>query len=256
MSLNKRVVYTCVIGGYDVVFPPLNRDPDVDYVLICDDPTLKVEGWDIRYVARDETLSKAVQNRWYKVFAHKFFPEYRSSIYLDGNLRPLRSLKPWLEQVEENPCDIMVRSHPLRNFVHEEVKACIEKGKVRDPDVVHREYAALLAEGFTDHGALTHNNVLVRDHNAGALHEAMDVWWHYISSYSGRDQISLPHALQTSGAYRAHIQRLWGPTFEYCKSYPHINKNTGRLFNLKARARARAPEGRIYKSINKIVSRL
>lgn len=255
MPPSKRVIYTCVTGGYDVVFPPLFRDPGIDYVLLTDDPGLRVEGWQVRLIEPREGMGPSALNRYHKIFCHRVFPEYRSSLYIDGNLRPIASLARFFDRIEAMPCDIQVRQHLARSFVIDEVEACIRSGKVKDEGPIRAEYAALLADGFEDRGELMMNNVLLRDHTAPALDAAMSLWWHYISTYSGRDQISLPHVLRKTGLRRGHAPRLSEVPTKCLQPYPHFGKATGRR-RLKAYLKARGPEGRLFRLAAQLAQRI
>jgi hypothetical protein len=135
------------------------------------------------------------------------------------------------------------------------VEACIAKGKVKDADLIRTEYAALLADGFEDRGLLTMNNMLLRDHRASALDDAMELWWHYVTTYSGRDQISLPHVLVKTGLRRGHLPHLIEEPNLYLKNYPHFGHATGRK-RLKAYWKARSPEGRLQQMAARAVRRL
>ena len=84
----RILVYTCVFGGYDRVYPPVHRDPAIDYVLVTDDPAMSVAGWRTLAVDRERFGSEKAPNRHFKMLAHRNgLAGYDVSVYVDGNIR-------------------------------------------------------------------------------------------------------------------------------------------------------------------------
>ena len=113
----RWLVYTCVAGGYDRVYPPLVRDPDTDYVIVTDDASLKVDGWRTHFVDRNAFTSTRLMNRYFKMLGHVEFLNYEASIYVDGNIRILGGLRHLFDDFQATGRALRLFSHPLRSTV-------------------------------------------------------------------------------------------------------------------------------------------
>ena len=238
----KWVVYTCVTDGYDELPPPLGSSDAVDYIVFTDNLQLSVSGWKVCPLECDSNLSPALRNRWHKVFGPSLLSQYHSSIYIDGNVRPIGTLVPIFHMLDDGAFDLVLPKHPKRKFVLEDIFACIKSGKIDDKNLADAEYKSLLSEGFCDAGLLTENNIILRRHGASSLEDAMQMWWHYIASFTGRDQISLPHVIskfniKTSRFYFSH--RTKNPYFNIS---PHLGAHKKYYARLRSRLKARSPD--------------
>lgn len=219
----RSIVYTCVFDNYDVIFAPIVVTPDVDYILLTDDPTLTVEGWTTLIVKRVMGCS-SLTNRYYKIIGPDLLGQYSTSIYVDGNIRILGDLSPLIADFRQAKYDIGLFLHPSRNTVAEEVDACIGLGKVSCAHTILLEHQLLREQGFLDQGILTENNVLIRSNFSAPLRNAMTYWWKWVLAHSGRDQISLPYVrqkFQLSERVYPYNARTPNPFFG---RYPHRRK--------------------------------
>lgn len=242
LETNEKIIYTCVVGGYDQLYPPVIADVGARYIALTDDPNLAAPGWEV-IVLKDRTdISPSMLNRRCKLFPWEYLPETRKSIYVDGNIRILSDLSRLFDVIDYG-YDIALLRHPLRNFICDEIDACVRLRKIENRDIIDLEYKALLSDGFIDQGLLTENNVIIRSHESAKLQCAMNIWWHFVSTYSGRDQISLHHALSASGAYYAILPfnvRDKNPFFDI---YPHFGNLETRRQKFSAHLSARKSEG-------------
>ena len=67
----KKVVYTCVTGGYDNVAPVFFKPPDCNFLLFTDDPELKVEGWETVLLPNGLNNNKVQLSRFPKLLPHR-----------------------------------------------------------------------------------------------------------------------------------------------------------------------------------------
>jgi hypothetical protein len=194
----KKCLYTVVVNNYDFTFPPIKPDSNVDYILFTDNLNLKIKGWNVRSIdsalLAEFGLSKT--NRYYKFFPHKFLADYDVSIYIDGSIRIIGSLKNLFQDFLTSDSEIGLLKHPLRETVSEEVEACIERNKVKSAEKLRGEYLLYLTDGFLDKQGMTENGVIIRLHNSPKVIEAMELWWAYLATSAGRDQISFPFVRQ------------------------------------------------------------
>ena len=82
----KRVIYTCITGGYDKLREPEAVDGDFDYICFTDAAVSSEEGvWQIRpipYSCEDPTRL----SRYVKLLPHKVLGEYDESLWIDANI--------------------------------------------------------------------------------------------------------------------------------------------------------------------------
>lgn len=219
----KRIaVYTCVTGGYDRVIPPAAPVEGVDHLLFTDTAGLTVPGWQTRPMPAAPGLSPALANRRVKLLPHQVLPDHDASVYLDANIRIRASLAPFLADVFGRGEEMVLYRHPARQTVAEEMRVCLDTGRVRDPDALRREYAAYRADGFPDRpGDLSGNSILMRRHHAPRIVEAMALWWDLVAAHSGRDQISLPYVRWKLGLESRLIAPHFSIESPYFHRYPH-----------------------------------
>jgi hypothetical protein len=199
------------------VFPPVRPELGVDYVLLTDDPSLRVKNWRTQLVDPHGLRG----NRRYKMIGHRDLGEYDASIYVDGNIRILGSLHDFASRFLRTGAALGVYRHPVRTTVQEEIEACERAHKVEDAGSMHREFAEYRADGFEDGVALIESGVVIKNHAHPALEPAMDLWWSLFDRHRTRDQISLPYVIWKSALpcyYIDESYKLANPWFGF---YPH-----------------------------------
>jgi hypothetical protein len=81
----KKVIYTSIIGNYDVLEEPRFIPKGYDFICFTDQIIEKPNSvWKIKQVLplyEDNTRTA----RKYKLLPHRFLPEYEISIWVDGN---------------------------------------------------------------------------------------------------------------------------------------------------------------------------
>ena len=74
---NKKVVYTCVTGGYDNIIDPKFINDDFDYICFTDNLSLRSDVWTIKPLpVETEGLSQVKKQRYVKINAHKILKNY------------------------------------------------------------------------------------------------------------------------------------------------------------------------------------
>lgn len=190
-----RVYYTAVTGGYDQIINHKYLDYDADYVCFTDNPRLlrhKRYGiWEIRPLAY-EWLDNTKNARWHKTHPQLLFPDYESSIWVDGNLNILTSCLQQL--VCKTSADLLVPRHYSRNCVYQEIKAVVSHHK-EQPAVADIVKDFLWSQQMPEGYGLCETNIIFRRHNGEKVQRVMDIWWRCIEKYSKRDQLSFTYAL-------------------------------------------------------------
>ncbi|MFX1383562.1 MAG: glycosyltransferase domain-containing protein [Promethearchaeota archaeon] len=182
------VIYTAVFGNYDILAEPKIINPKVKYICFSDEK-LDCPPWEV-IVVKPEFKDLRLENRKYKILAHKFLNNYKYSIYLDANYTILCDLSIYVEEwLGDN--DIAVQKHPSRNCIYEEAKKCII-AKIDSRKKIKKQIKKYKKEGYPPDYGLTDNGLIIRKHTE-KIKEFNNAWWDEINNHSIRDQISFKY---------------------------------------------------------------
>jgi hypothetical protein len=191
----KYIVYTCVFDDYDWIFPPIVKEENISYVIMTDDPGLKVSGWETRLVDTSPFRDAKTANLHYRALSHKYFSHFDYSLYVDGNVRLIGKISEFLADFRDSGLPLGLFRHPLRCSVKEEAESCLTSGKVFEPDRLRAELAYQAKEGFPDNVGLIETTIILKNHRNHLLAEVMQLWWSHFERFGTRDQIGLPYAI-------------------------------------------------------------
>ncbi|MBQ9193661.1 MAG: DUF616 domain-containing protein [Bacteroidales bacterium] len=187
--MNRKVIYTCLTGGYDRLEQPVAVAPDWDYVCFTD-----AEGqdgvWQLRKIPF-ESPDPVVRSRYPKILPHKVLPEYKYSVYMDANLCIMDAEFYCIaDRLIVEAVSFAQVEHPERDCVYEELRYCYLKDKVgtRTAFRLHRQWTAM---GFPRHAGLYENNILYREHDLDEVQALDEAWWKAFSAGVPRDQLCL-----------------------------------------------------------------
>lgn len=192
----RIVIYTVITGGYDGVIQPVELTPDADYVIYTDNDGIDTGVWEKRPIPEAaKNLDKKKQSRYPKIMAHEMFPDYDVSVYVDGSVKILKNLAPFINKLMEfeNKC-VFIPQHPARKCIYDEAGAVISLKK-DTKDNVDPEIKFLKSEGFPAKYGLSENNIIIRRHNDERCVRLMERWWSMVLKYSHRDQLSLFYSI-------------------------------------------------------------
>lgn len=223
----KRVIYTVIIGGYDRLIEP-QAYPGWDFVCFTDGRNtglrakLGLSRWEVRHFDT-EGLDSFRQSRLPKILPHRYLKDYDYSVYIDGNAKLLTDPAAQLDAMSWPK--MAVSEHPFRATVFEEIDECIRQGKA-PREVLEAQRSAYQADGFPPDTRLLENNLLLRRHNDPEVVALTEAWWEQLTTFSHRDQLSLPYVawkrhfpihvftqalkrtlFTTKGHYRTPLQR-------------------------------------------------
>lgn len=187
--MNKRLVYTVILGDYDQLNEVGYKSEGVDYICVTDNKELTSETWSIRCVEGD--IDSSSLNRKYKFFPTRFF-NYEESIYIDGNIEIVGDVLPLFSQGLSS-ADLSIPKHPFRDCIYKEAIACYDSRKVDGS--VFSLIDRYRSEGFPEHFGLYENNCIVRKHSSNEVNALMEEWWTEFESGIKRDQLSLVYLL-------------------------------------------------------------
>jgi hypothetical protein len=219
----KRLIYTAVFKGYDRVYPPVRVEPDVDYVIVTDDASLRVAGWQTLCVDAGSLATPKAANLYYRALMHRILPTYDASLYVDGNIRLLGPTRQLFEALEQSGAALMQYAHPLRSSAAEEFEAVIATGKVNDVSRVRREFESYNSDGFPDTVRLGETGVILKNHRHPKLDEAMALWSVLFQKNLTRDQLSLPYVIWKTGLDVALLPGTFREPNPFFAIYPHYS---------------------------------
>lgn len=189
--LKAVTVYTANFGNYDTVTAPMTQYPYIEYLLYTDSANDLV-GW--KQIVCHSTLSAVREARKRKVLSH-IYTSTEYSIWHDGNIRLLVNPGALCDMLGDT--DLLVFTHPYRDCVYEEAKACIELGK-DGIETLARQTQQYRARGFPAHNGLCETSILVRRHSE-MITRFNERWWAEIETGSHRDQVSFDYVIWEMG---------------------------------------------------------
>jgi len=190
--MNKKLIYTVLLGGYDDLKEPREVTPGWDYVVFTDNRELKSDNWFVSWGGYYNTCPETdikKQSRWFKL---KPLGGYDTTLYVDASYRPLGNLDEFIEGKTEG---VWMTRHPQRNCVYREAQTVREKG-LDNENTVLEQVGRYRDEGLPDRGGLWRGGVIVRNKGCEAFNEK---WWEEVSRGTYRDQISAPYAARATG---------------------------------------------------------
>lgn len=196
---DRIAVYTCVVGNYDKIEEPEVVSDICDYYYISDKRPegLKVFQWrDVRECVPGEVTNPNFVNRYAKMHPHKLFPEYKYSIYMDGNIRILNDVSDYVNKIGAS--GIATHRHPKRDCVYQEGIVC-SGYHMDDPEKIKNQMKAYFEQGMPSGFGLFELNVLVREHHRPICRDIMEQWWQELNARTRRDQLSFTYVLWKNG---------------------------------------------------------
>ncbi len=229
----RKIVYTCVVDGYDQIHAPMAAEPSVDYVAFSDQPDQRVPApWQLRPVVRYERNPRMTA-RWHKLHPHLLFPGYDVSLYIDSNIVLKAPVAPLAERMLAY-APIALFRHPERDCPYAEAEV-VRRHRLDAGAIVEAQMAYYKTQGFPAKTGLHNSGVLLRRHNDPHLISFLEDWWRQLKIFSHRDQLSLDFMLRRHAIGLAEIQGLlaespWfaiAPHRRYRVHFPDIQSPAG-----------------------------
>lgn len=200
--MSEAVIYTCITGGYDTLRQPLYVDSGFDYVCFVE-PGKEAEGhagvWELRPLPSLGNLSPHSVSRWPKLNPHLALPEYRYSVWVDGNVTVADAAFYDLIRAKMASGTLLSAiKHPFRDDVYEEAYRCLAYDKETFGNLL-RTVSFLKKSGYPRHAGLFENGVLLRLSAEPSVVAADELWWKLFLEYSCRDQLTSGFSFRSSG---------------------------------------------------------
>ena len=236
----RVIVYTCVTGGYDELLPPAHVDDGVEYLCFTDAGPVDAPPWKAVPVGLPH-LSARDASRYVKMHPHRVLPPHELSVYFDGNVQVVGSLRDLIARARASDAAVFLYDHHSRRCAYDEAAACVRYPKAWVWAVARtmRRYGA---EGFPAGAGLYEANVIVRKSRADAA-RLMETWWAEYARGARRDQLSLPYASWRTGVAIGSLGR----------SDPRHEQRTFRLLLHRGEL---SPRPRLQRVVNRTVASL
>lgn len=183
----KVVVYTAITGGFDQLKEPKIVDKNFKYVCFTDRADLESSVWEIKKIDIENNDLNRTAKR-YKILPHQYFPDYKWSVWIDGQLEITGDLRKVIHTYNQNS-NLMCFLHPTRNCIRKEAEIC-KAFELDDRQIIDKQIEAIMKTGFKDKNELIAGGFLVRQHNEKDVVKLMEDWWDMINIGSKRDQLS------------------------------------------------------------------
>lgn len=200
--ISKKVIYCCIIDGYDALTQPYHINSEWDYVCYTDDQELIKKGavgvWQI-IEARHPMMRPDLRNRYHKMHPHNLFPDHEESIYIDGNVNIISSFL--FDEIRRRSLPILIPMHFSRNCIYEEIINLLGSRRTSEEnrESLLEQVDFLRKVGFPDDYGLNENNVIYRVHHNEAIKRIMMRWWDLLRNFSSRDQAALSYVFWLEG---------------------------------------------------------
>ena len=196
--MKKRVVYTAVFGGYDLLEEPKTVCPDLDYVVFTDEP-LYSDTWKVVRTKILQGSHPSKRSRFFKILPHVVVAEYNESLWMDGNVHLVGRTSELFEKYADSVYVCCPKEHVVidgmpKEDIYGEAKHCINLKK-DDPGAIERHIDRCRKEGHPQRFGLWQNMCILRKHHDPAVSSLCNTWWCEYVHGCLRDQISFPHAV-------------------------------------------------------------
>lgn len=216
-NMRKTVVYTAIFGNMDVLEEPMYVSENVDYIVITDSEIPSSSKWK-KYNNNQlydciREFDNRKKNRYCKLFPNELFPEYKYSVYIDGQIKICGDVSKYVTKLHSKP--IAMFGHPYRNDTYMEAMAVVKLNNA-DPRKVKKQIEYYRKAGFPEKYGLFENGFIVREHGDKRCVSIMNEWWRQLNRFTMRDQISFMYSLWKNG-YDASFVKMIGVNMRNCE---------------------------------------
>lgn len=193
--MKSNIVYKSIFGGYDTLngIPEELICPDTDYFVISDTTISLPRPWRLILV-KNTSGSNVIENRRYKMMGPENIKDYKTSVYLDGNIDIKGDLSELINSLDKDK-DIYAFLHPKRNNVSDELKACLIYNKITIKEYLESKNKTY--KKFKEpQRELYECGILIRNPKSLPLSNSMIEWFELFQEHIHRDQIYFPFILE------------------------------------------------------------
>ena len=200
---NKKVVYTCIFGDYDILNEPIVVNNEWEYICFTDSK-ITSKTWKILPIPpnakidlNSETmalfeLSNQKVARKIKLNPHIFLSNYDTTIWIDGNLQIKTDPEELLLMYYKN--DFCVASHPDRICTFQELQACLHAQK-ESHNNISKLWTRYEKEKLPKNLGMIQSGMIIRNNKSKDVIQINEKWWEEVKQNSHRDQLSFNYVL-------------------------------------------------------------
>lgn len=177
--MSKKVIYTAIMGEYDLLKEPLVITPGWDYICYTNNKDLVSDIWKFEYMH----LNSVKELRKLKILTPF---EYETCIWVDASIEINCNLDEFI--IEHHKGYFTIMKHPYRNCVYEEANECIKRKK-DSMDIINEQIGRYKQMGYPVNNGMVASGLIVRE-SCIRVQRFCDRWWKEVEQYSKRDQIS------------------------------------------------------------------
>ena len=219
--MNKKVIYTAIIGGYDELVEPDFIPNGWDFVCFST-RKLKSKHWDVR-----PTLPLYSDNtrtaRKHKLLPHRLFPDYDYSLWIDGNIKVRNDINELLSHLDD--CNYATYDHlqnklDPRGCIYDEASTILHFGELNmkrnpekglscfkdNPTLIRNQMERYLKEGYPRNNGLVVQMEVLRRHNESDVINSMEEHWIELKHNSKREQLSFNYIAWKTNLKFSYIQ--------------------------------------------------
>jgi len=162
--------------------------------LLFTDTDMEYPGWEVYHIPMPGVANDMLRAKWWKLSPLDACPDADVSIWIDASVTVTNPsfLGRCISALGND--DWTLIPHPWRNCLYDEAAYCGETG-MHNPAVMALQAAYYQSLGYPTGAGLYASTVLVRRHT-DAVASACCSWWHDVTRWSTRDQVSLPVILR------------------------------------------------------------
>ncbi len=205
--MNRKVVYTSIVGGFDSLTQPFVIDETFDYVCFVRKGQMseKLIGiWTIVEIPYENDNDR-ILSRYPKMLPHIVLPNYDYSLWIDGNVT-IRT-KEIYDIVNQKICDNVIYSglnHWSRDCAYDDAAGCVMSSKDSLKSIL-KTVRFLKKEKFPKHWGLFENNVIFRKHHDKQIVQFDELWWDTFLKEARRDQLIFPYCFRKVGLEKNYL---------------------------------------------------
>lgn len=195
--MNKYVIYTIMVGGYDDIIQPGIIDNRFDYILFSNDFEKEYVGvWKVQNIPNVIKNDNKRLSRYPKTHPESLLSEYDFSLYIDANIQ-INNQWVYDRFVELAEKDVEFAGVKLvltgRDCIYRHAYDICVRRIAHDYETIV-QMNELYKRRFPEHFGLNENNIIFRKHTE-KMAQADEEWWWWITHYSFRDQFSYMYCL-------------------------------------------------------------
>ncbi len=238
--MNKKVVFTSIVGDFDTLTQPMIVDESFDYICFVRKGQVKEKNkgiWKFREIPF-QCKDNRIMSRYPKMLPHKVLADYEYSIWIDGNVTiKTNEIYEIINNKIEKKIIYSGLNHWGRDCAYEDAVGCIMSGKDSLKSIL-KTISFLKKEKFPKHWGLFENNVIFRQHLNSKVIEFDELWWETYMKYAKRDQLVHPYCFKVVGLHKDYLLpkdfcSRNHPAFQYIrhKNQKQEREIIGRIFD-------------------------